>query len=135
MVQHESDRCGQQMMVFWIFRLGATGLFGPLYQRPGRCAVCNYMYRIIHSPQGFLGRIYNTGQRNLPDCSVASPGKESAFRFPLMFRPNWGSKGQKIFFETGPPSLSQSLDDRPPSSSPYPPLLFMVQLISNEGMS
>ena len=103
MVQHESDRCGQQMMVFWIFRLGATGLFGPLYQRPGRCAVCNYMYRIIHSPQGFLGRIYNTGQRNLPDCSVASPGKESAFRFPLMFRPNWGSKGQKMFLETGPP--------------------------------
>ena len=61
MEQHECDRRGQQMMVFWIFRLGATVLFGPLYQSPGRCAVCNYMYRIIHSPQGFLGRIYNTG--------------------------------------------------------------------------
>ena len=56
-----------------------------IYQRPGRCAVCNYMYPIIHSPQGFLGRIYNTGQRNLPDCSVAGQGKEPAFRFPFMF--------------------------------------------------
>ena len=61
MVQHECDRRGQQMMVFWIFRLGATVWLGPLHQSPGRCAVCNYMYRIIHSPQGFLGRIYNIG--------------------------------------------------------------------------
>lgn len=32
----------------------------------------------------------------------------------LIFRPNWGPRGEKIFFETGSPPLSQGQDDRPP---------------------
>ena len=33
---------------------------------------------------------------------------------PLIFRPNWGLKGQKIFLGDRAPSLSQVLDDPPP---------------------
>ena len=38
------------------------------------------------------------------------PGEAAA---PPMFRPNWGPKGRKIFFDT-PPPLSQGLDDQGP---------------------
>ena len=35
---------------------------------------------------------------------------------PLIFRPNWGSKGGKNFFGDLPPRLSKGLDDRPTPS-------------------
>ena len=43
--------------------------------------------------------------------SVADPGEVWA---PLIFRPNWGLKGQKIFLDSALP-LSQGQDDLAPS--------------------
>ena len=40
---------------------------------------------------------------------------------PLIFRPNWGPKGQKTIFFRPPPILSQGVDDRPPPPPPPPP--------------
>ena len=52
---------------------------------------------------------------------MADPGEEP--RPPplplLMFRPNWGPKGQKNFWRPGP-TLSQDLDDRPRPPHPSP---------------
>ena len=39
------------------------------------------------------------------------PGRPSS---PLIFRPNWGSKGRKKFFWDTCPRLSKGLDDQPP---------------------
>ena len=34
---------------------------------------------------------------------MADPGEGPGGAAPLIFRPNWGSKGRKLFLETGPP--------------------------------
>ena len=57
-------------------------------------------------------------------------------RCPLSFRPKRGPKGrEKFFFETGPPPLSQNLDD--PTPPPPPPPIWRsgsaTGLIESEG--
>ena len=49
-------------------------------------------------------------------------GRDQGPRSPLVFRPNWGPKGRKKFFETVLPPASQGLDDRnpPPPPAPHP---------------
>ena len=50
----------------------------------------------------------------LDRVTVADPGKGPGGSNPLIFGPNCGPMGKKIFLKTGPPPLSQGLDDRPP---------------------
>ena len=57
-----------------------------------------------------------------------SGGFRGGARGALIFRPNWGPKGRKKFFETAAP-LSQGLDDLPlPLSEGLDPPLFMPLL-------
>ena len=63
---------------------------------------------------------------------------------PLIFRANWGPKGQKKFFwdRAQPLALSQGLEDRPPpiptpppplSEGPDPPLIWSTWKIRDQG--
>ena len=55
---------------------------------------------------------------NMSPISGGSRGGTWGGPPPLIFRPNWGPKGWKKFFlETGPPLLSEGLDDCPPPLS------------------
>lgn len=63
--------------------------------------------------------VYSVLSRNLENIkqlSPADPGKIPPPPLPIL-RPNWGLEGPKHFFVTGPPVLSQGLDNRP-----HPPL-------------
>ena len=61
--------------------------------------------------------------------TVADPGKGPGGSTPLIFGPNCGLMGKKNFLKTGPPPLSQGLDDRLPlplSDGLDPPLCYTI---------
>ena len=69
-----------------------------------------------HSPDGFNAPSTRLKKSmGLRRCWIQGRGPGGTV--PLIFRPNWGPEGGKIFLR--PPPLSQGLDDR---ASPPPPL-------------
>ena len=73
------------------------------------------MLDLSPSPPGGLS-LFSTFQKERPatNKSVADPGEGPGGPAPLMFGPNSGPKGRKIFLGDGPPPLSKGLDNRAP---------------------
>ena len=94
-------------------------MFGPLYQSPGRCAVCNYMYRIIHSPQGFLGEFTTLVKGICQTVQWQVQGRSPPSGSPLCLDQTEPRRAKKFFLRPGPPPYLRVSMNAPPPPSPF----------------
>ena len=101
--------------------------FIPLYYAWCQGELTNYYWVYVRSGSGLAAdEIKSIGIVRLRvrfvRISGGSRGGALGERPHLIFRPNWGPKGQKKFLgDHLPPPSSQFLDDQPPPTTPPPP--------------